>query len=236
MCCRFESSMTGRMIVTTLIVLSGLMLTSASIHADEEQPVSRWEKEIQAMEQKIAEGKTTPGRPLFVGSSSIRLWNLDQSFPTLKAVNHGFGGSELSDAVQFFDRVVVPVKPSVIVVYAGDNDISKGKTAEQVCKDFEAFVSQARSKLAKETPILFIAIKPSIRRWNLSDEMKQANGLIQEICKDQPELVFVDVWPAMLDEQGMPKATLFQKDGLHLNEAGYKLWSSIVLKHLPAGT
>lgn len=182
----------------------------------------------------MASGATRPGRPLFVGSSSIRLWKLDESFPQLQAVNHGFGGSELSDSVRLFDRIVKPVQPSIIVVYAGDNDIAKGKKADQVVSDFRAFVSKARASLSKPTPILFIAIKPSLSRWALAEEMQRANHQIQTICSQDSSLTFVDIWQPMLNDQGTPTESLFLKDGLHLNESGYRIWATELRRHLPS--
>ena len=86
------------------------------------------EKEISAIEEHIASGKSPQEAVLFVGSSSIRKWKLGQSFPDLKTANHGFGGSQLADSVNYFERIVKPMNPSIIVVYAGDNDIASGKT------------------------------------------------------------------------------------------------------------
>ena len=76
---------------------------------------------------------------VFVGSSSIRMWEtLEADFPGLPVLNRGFGGSELSDVVRFADRIVVPYKPRVVVVYAGDNDLAAGKTPAQVFADFRS--------------------------------------------------------------------------------------------------
>ena len=96
--------------------------------------------------------------------------------------------------------------------------------------DFRAFVDKVRASLP-DTPLVFIAIKPSIARWKLRDAMQEANWLIAEDCAADESLTFVDVWPAMLDEEGEPRAELFRSDGLHLNTAGYKLWT----ERLPPG-
>lgn len=198
------------------------------------EKAEKWEKEIAAMEAKIASGATQTGRVLFVGSSSIRLWKLDQSFPDLKPVNHGFGGSELSDAVRYFDRLVVPARPAAVVIYAGDNDIGGGKKAEQVVHDFETFVRLSREKLAPGTPVLFIAIKPSLKRWALAPIMQTANEQISRICAQSADLTFVDIWQPMLGSDKMPRAELFLKDGLHLNEEGYRLWTAALLPKIEA--
>ncbi len=77
------------------------------VQADEKSP-ERWEKSIVEIEQRIASGKSAPGSALFIGSSSIRLWKLEDSFPDLATVNHGFGGSFLSDSVHFLIELSSP--------------------------------------------------------------------------------------------------------------------------------
>jgi len=91
---------------------------------------SQWEPDIQRFEAADRISRRGPGAVVFVGSSSIRMWEtLEADFPGLPVLNRGFGGSELSDVVQFADRIVVPYKPRVVVVYAGDNDLAAGETA-----------------------------------------------------------------------------------------------------------
>ena len=51
------------------------------------------------------------GVTVFVGSSSIRLWNLPKYFGDLNAVNRGFGGSQISDVNHFARKVVLKYKP-----------------------------------------------------------------------------------------------------------------------------
>ena len=197
---------------------------------------SRWEKNIQQFEQKMKDGDSKPGSVLFIGSSSIRAWDLQKRFPGHATINHGFGGSEVSDSLQFFDRIVTPVKPSIILMYAGDNDIANGKTAEVVHADFLSFAKRVKSELTPETKLAFIAIKPSIKRWYLSDEMAKANALIAKDCATDDQLECVDIWTPMLGKDGKPMPDLFIKDGLHLSDKGYSLWTTIVTKLLPQPT
>ena len=209
-----------------LLIISVLMFNLA---AQEKKAVaSRWEKDIQALEAKIERGESAPGSMLFVGSSSIRLWDLKTAFPDLVTSNHGFGGSEISDAIQFFDRIVTPVKPDAVILYAGDNDIGKGKTPDQVVADFKQFVDLARTSLKPDTPVFFIAIKPSLKRWPLSEFMTEANESIQSICDQNEGLTFIDIWTPMLNADGLPKPEIFRDDGLHLNDQGYKIWNQVV--------
>lgn len=206
-----------------------LMVTA---HADESRSPQRWEKSIEQFEQAMTRGVSKKGGVLFIGSSSIRMWDLKQWFPDLQAVNHGFGGSEISDSIHFFDRIVTPLQPKTIVMYAGDNDVSKGKSAETVHADFRTFAQLVRNKLPVETKLAFIAIKPSTKRWNLADRMSAANQLIRRTCEADERLIYVDIWTPMMGNDGRPRGDLFLKDGLHLNDSGYRIWTDIVRESL----
>jgi lysophospholipase L1-like esterase len=58
--------------------------------------------------------------------------------------------------------------------------------------------------------------------------MSQANALIAAACRDDERLRFIDIARPMLGEDGLPRPELFVEDGLHLSEAGYRLWTSLV--------
>src|SRR4051794_5572805 len=94
------------------LFFSILLILSGSVIRAEDAPRSlRWEKDIQAFEAQD-KVKPPPKDPiLFVGSSSIRMWKVEESFPDLPVMNRGFGGSEISDSVYYANRIVIPYKP-----------------------------------------------------------------------------------------------------------------------------
>jgi lysophospholipase L1-like esterase len=191
---------------------------------------SRWESAVRAIEKRDAKTPPPGGAVFFCGSSSIVRWDLPKSFPTLRTVNRGFGGSKIADSTFFAHRLVLPHNPSAIVFYAGDNDLGGGLTPERVRDDFRAFVARVRTKLP-DVPIHFIAIKPSIARWKSWDRIQKANALIRADC-DGKLVTFIDVAAPMLGDDGTPRRELFVKDGLHLSPAGYAIWNALVLKAL----
>ena len=127
-------------------------------------PFDRWEDDIKRCERLTRELPVDSGGVVFVGSSSIRKWKLDQFFPNKGYLNRGFGGSTIADSTHFAERFIKPLKPSKIVIYAGDNDIKHGKSAEQVVQDFKAFVEMVQ-QLVPGVEVIFISIKPSLKRW-----------------------------------------------------------------------
>ena len=146
-------------------------------------------------------------------------------------MNRGFGGSTYADLIHFAHRIVIPYAPATIVVYSGDNDVAGGKKAEQVFADFKTFVGLVHKDLPK-TRILVIGIKPSIARWALFGEMRKANSLIRAHAEQNARLIYIDSEAPMLGGDGMPRRDLLLKDGLHMNDEGYAIWTALVMPHL----
>jgi lysophospholipase L1-like esterase len=221
--------------ISSLVCLILVPLTAALANQENPQP-PRFEKEIAAFE----EGDRTDPPPkhaiVFVGSSTIRLWNLQKSFPGLDVINRGFGGSELADSVRFAPRIVTKYEPRLVVLYAGDNDLAFGKSPDQVVNDFRAFVTLIHKELPK-TRVVYISIKPSVARWKLWDKVQATNKPMAAICKQDSRLRYVDLTGTLLGEDGTPKKELFLRDGLHLNDQGYTAWSAAlrpILEERPA--
>lgn len=192
---------------------------------------ARFEDAIAAFEAQDAESPPPEEAVLFVGSSSIRMWNLSHYFRDLKTINRGFGGAHVSDVVHFADRIVTPYAPAAIVFYAGDNDIAEGKSPDEVFEDFRQFLEIVRRDLP-DTPVFFIGIKPSIKRWNMVTPMRAVNRRVRELSRQDDQLTYIDVDDEMLGEDFRPNERLFLFDGLHLSPEGYALWTQLLAPHL----
>ena len=159
-------------------------LFGLSIQAQTPAPdFSRWEKEIAAFEQS---DRTTPPPQnglVFTGSSTIRRWQtMAEDLPGHKVLNRGFGGSQIVDATHFADRIIFPYKPKMVLIRSGGNDINSGKSPEQVFADFKEFVAKVHGKLPK-AEIVYIALSPSVARWNQADKEKALNATVLAFTK-----------------------------------------------------
>jgi len=215
-----------------VVVWMGLALClSQSLFAQADPNPDRFSEEIDSF-VRWDEKNAFPAHPvLFVGSSSIRFWHSAAAFPDLPVVNRGFGGSHISDVNHFLDRVVLRFAPSVIVFYAGDNDIAAGKTPERVLADYRTFVERVQT-VYPGTPIIFIPIKPSLDRWQFWSVMKRTNALVEAYSKEDPRLYYADTATPMLGVDGRPRPSLFAGDGLHLSSDGYRLWEDVVRRYI----
>jgi len=210
--------------VPVLALPAGALGAQGPPAAAEEHP---FEADLRAFEARDRESPPPQDAILFVGSSSIRGWDLDRDFPGLVTLNRGFGGSQMADAAHFADRLIIPYRPRLVVLYEGDNDLAAGKTPEAVLNDFTSLVATINRALP-DTRVLVLSIKPSIARRHLIEQMRQTNALLQAAAQRDERLIYVDVFSPMLDERGEVRPELLAEDGLHLNAAGYAAWAAIV--------
>lgn len=196
-------------------------------HSKSAKP-SNFENEIATFEAKDKAEFPESGQVLFIGSSSIRRWKtLEQDMAPIRVINRGFGGSMIHHSTYYADRIMVPYKPSAIVLYGRSNDISNWfsrRSPEELAKDFDAFVLKVREEIG-QIPVLYISIKPTKLRQKRWGQMVEANELISIRAQSDPLITYVDVATHMLDKDGKPRDEFFVWDGLHMNEKGYALWT-----------
>jgi lysophospholipase L1-like esterase len=188
---------------------------------------SRFESEIAAFEKWDHQNAAPRDPILFVGSSSIRLWQTADAFPNLPVMNRGFGGSTVPDVNHFADRTVFKYKPRVIVFYAGDNDLAAGRSPEQVHRDTEEFRRMVHEHLPS-TRIIYLAIKPSPKRWHLWSQQQKVNALEKAISEKVAYFTYLDTATPILGPDGQSRKELFRDDGVHMNDKGYLIWNIIL--------
>lgn len=182
---------------------------------------------------KLDAAKPPPEHPvLFLGSSTFTKWkDVGAAFPDLPILNRGFGGSQFSDQLFWFDHVAKPYAPSKVVIYCGENDLAAKKSVDQVVADGRALFERLEATFPNVV-ILYVSIKPSPSREPLWPAFREANARFREECAKRPNRVFVDIVPAMLGADGRPFPEIWLQDRLHMNEKGYALWIPVLRKAL----
>ncbi|MDW3192286.1 MAG: SGNH/GDSL hydrolase family protein [Cytophagales bacterium] len=214
------------MLKRTLLLALSLFLISTVFGQDHK----RFEEDVKKLSTALKE-KNYEAPIVFAGSSSIRFWDTEKYFPNGNIINHGFGGSETSDLVCYVRELILKPKPSQIFIYEGDNDLNSGKTVDLVLADMKTLLRIIKRNMP-ETPVHIISPKPSITRWELRERYVSLNEQLKALCKEREQVTYIDVWTPMLDEEGNLKEDLFIEDGLHMNDAGYEIWTTVVRPHL----
>ena len=145
-------------------------------------------------------------------------------------INRGFGGARLTDVLHYVDRIVLPYAPKTILLNAGGNDLSAGKTPEQIRDAARAFITKVHAALP-ETSIYCVGLPP-VRRATATPEglntIRALNALIAELASEEENVEFIDLFPVFLDDKGQHRAELFIEDGTHFNANGYEILAELL--------
>jgi len=212
--------------VVLTATLTAFLLSLGNVRGEQDK-ADKWENDIAAFEAGDKASPPPPNEIVFVGSSTIRMWKTAEAFPDLKVINRGFGGSEIADSVKYAERIILPHKPRIVVVFAGGNDINAGKTPEQVAEDYKALVGKIHAALPR-TKIYYLSLFPNVKRRAQNEKCAKVNELIQAYAKTDERLGYVDTASRMRAADGGPRPELLRGDGLHMNDDGYKIWNEIV--------
>ncbi|MCE9631387.1 MAG: haloacid dehalogenase-like hydrolase [Planctomycetia bacterium] len=183
---------------------------------------TKWDEELAAFERLDRERPPQPGGIVLLGSSNIRLWNtLADDFPGMNVINRGVGGCRLGELAEFASRLVAAARPKVIVVAAGTNDVNAGATAAEVRDAFERLATELRRE-HPETTILFLAISPTVKRWDQVERQTAANAAVKDFIEtaNDGRLVYLDANAAFLGPDGKPAAECFMDDMQHPSTIG----------------
>jgi hypothetical protein len=171
---------------------------------------------------------------LFIGSSSIRLWDdLEKRFADKPIIKRGVGGCQLSQLVDFYTPYILfPYQPRKIFIYAGENDIAAGENADFVLDKFKLLWESITKKLPKAS-IYYMSIKPSPSRVKFLPEVIKANKYIKDYLAGKPKSTFIELG-SVLYKKGttVPDSSLYRSDYLHLNHTGYDRWQKVLTPYV----
>jgi len=185
-------------------------------------------------------------RVVFFGDSITDIWKLPQYFKEKSYVNRGIGGQTTVQMLIRFRQDVIDLKPAVVVILAGTNDIA-GNTGPMSLEDIEAnYASMADIARAHGIAVVFSSVTPVSNYTPQSADMFATrspekilamNRWLKDYCAANRH-VYLDYFSAMVDEKGWLRHGL-SADGLHPNDAGYRIMAPLaeeaIAKALKAG-
>lgn len=176
-------------------------------------------------------------RVVFFGDSITDIWKLDESFPGKPYVNRGIGGQTTSQMLVRFRQDVIDLQPKAVVILAGTNDIA-GNTGPISNENIEAnYASLAELARAHNVSVIFSSVLPVHNYTSKSQDffaqrpmgrILALNKWLKDYCVAN-NLIYLDYFPAMLDDKGLLKRELAD-DGLHPNKAGFAIMAPMAEK------
>jgi lysophospholipase L1-like esterase len=173
-------------------------------------------------------------RVVFFGDSITDAWNLDHYFPGKGYINRGIGGQTTSQMMLRFRQDVIDLQPRVVVILAGTNDIA-GNTGPISLEDIEKnYATLAELARVHHIVTIFTSVTPvngdvpgkrELFETRPPAEILALNSWLKDFCASSGDL-FVDYFAAMVDARGQMQRPL-SDDGLHPNDAGYKVMAPL---------
>jgi hypothetical protein len=224
-------SLRGAVLMILLSVLSSYESFSQSATSDE---ILQWEADIAVFDSLNQVEFSDAGTLLVTGSSSIRLWDsIHSDLAPYQVMQRGYGGAKLADYNFYAERIIKPQQFKAIVVFVA-NDISgveEDRSPREVYRLFKALVRLVR-KRNPSTPLCWIEVTPTPKRWQVSPQIREASALIEDYCNRNEDLHFIETFDQYIGPQGLPDSSLFRDDMLHLNRDGYRKWAGIIKSSL----
>ena len=177
---------------------------------------------------KLAAPDKSEERVVFMGDSITDVWKLGDYFPGKPYVNRGISGQTTPQMLIRFRPDVIALKPKVVVILAGTNDIA-GNTGPMTLEMIENnYASMAELAKANGIKVVFSSVLPihDYGKSKMSDRRSPENILklnewLKSYCKANGH-TYLDYFSKTIDDKGMLKAEL-ANDGLHPNAEGYKI-------------
>ena len=200
----------------------------------------QFEEEVSLLESLDFKEKAGEKDVLFIGSSSIRLWdNIQVDMYPYSSIKRGYGGAHFYDLIHFSERLVKNHSPKAILIFVanditGSNDLTNivGDLSPNEVKKLFRYNYKLIRNIHKHIPIFLIETTPTPKRWKVWNKILQANKKLERFCKQVPNLYFISTRDKFIGTDGLPIQSFFLSDELHLNSDGYKLWSSVIKSKL----
>jgi lysophospholipase L1-like esterase len=192
------------------------------------------------------------GRVVFMGDSITDLWKLEEYFPGKPYINRGIGGQTTPQMLVRMYPDVIDLRPAAMVLLAGTNDVAHNtgpSTAEMIEENIMAMAELAQDHGIK---VLLCSVTPVSDYPYLAQQSGRApapppaggrggRGMMRQKMtagrppadilklnawmKDYAQSIhatYVDYFSVLVDDKGWMKDGI-SNDGLHPNDAGYKL-------------
>jgi acyl-CoA thioesterase I len=187
-------------------------------------------------EADVALGPPAAGekRVVFMGDSITQGWKIegpDGYFPGKPYINRGISGQTTPQMVLRFRQDVIDLKPKVVVILAGINDIA-GNTGPETLEQIEDnLTTMAELASASHIHVVLCSVTPAFDfpwRPGLAPAAKVValNAWIKSYAAEKG-YVYVDYHSAMKDERDGLQTAL-SKDGVHPTAAGYAVMAPLV--------
>jgi acyl-CoA thioesterase I len=192
-----------------------------------------------AADQELPPPATTETRVVFMGDSITEGWGQKgaatfpdhgEFFPGKPYVNRGISGQTTPQMLVRFRQDVIDLKPKVVVLLAGTNDIAENTGKITLREIGGNIASMSELSRANGIQVVLCSVLPASEfRWHPGLEpapkIRALNAWIKDYAA-KSGYVYVDYYASMSNSGGGLKTEL-SPDGVHPNKAGYEIMAPL---------
>ena len=212
-----------------------LMIFAIGARAQDWPNIARFDSANQKL-QPIVTGKIPV---VYMGDSITEFWmNYDSTFfAANNYINRGISGQTTGQMLVRFRQDVINLKPKVVVILAGINDIAQNNGPEKLEDVFGNMASMAELAKANHIKVVISSVLPANKiPWRTTiiptEKVIQLNAMLKSYS-DKNQIVYLDYYSKMVDsEKGLP--VNLAKDGIHPTLEGYKVMEPLAQKAVEA--
>lgn len=180
------------------------------------------------------------GQIVFIGDSITDLYILDDHYADLPLAtyNRGIGGDTTSGVLRRLKVSLFDINPSVVVLMIGTNDINGGLDEEGIVERYEKIIDEIYLGLP-EVELYCVSIIPqnddieeysAIKIADTTPKIMRINTQIRQLCEEKGA-TYLDLFSLIADESNHLKKE-YSDDGLHLNNNGLSVWTTLLKPYL----
>lgn len=194
-------------------------------------------KKYAAQNKKLKPPTNKEQRVVFMGNSITEFWQSDRPFFSSTFINRGISGQTTLQMLMRFQQDVIALKPAVVVILGGINDIAQNHGPVTLEQTFSNLVAMAELARKHKIKVILSSVLPAYDfHWRPglapASKIKKLNMMIKSYCLKN-KLTYVDYYSPMVDGRGgLPKK--YSEDGVHPNVAGYKVMEPLVQQAIKA--
>ncbi|QWT20874.1 SGNH/GDSL hydrolase family protein [Bacillus sp. NP157] len=216
---------------------------SADQRADIEQRLNDWPLLARFAKDNATYPPLKPGekRVIFMGDSITDFWGrpVGEFFPGKGYINRGISGQTTPQMLVRFRADVIALKPTVVVILAGTNDIAGNTGASSLQMIEDNLMTMSELAKAHGIHVVIANLLPISDYVDATSSQRRPPATISALnrwIKDytaREHLGYIDYFAATVDSKGQLRADL-SDDGLHPNAAGYRVMAPLAQKAIDA--
>lgn len=211
-----------------LLILFSILITSCSRTQVDIKPLNNYVHWHQRMIKFINEKDSIKtGSTIFLGNSIIEGFNLNKFFPEANTVNRGISSDHIDGVIKRLDVCLGDADNAKLFILIGINDIGAGRSEKTIKYLYHELVDLIVENYNYD--VYLQSILPTSQRWKNCppDLIKNINLYIEELA-NKNGLTYVNIYPLFKKEDSDYAQEELFRDGLHPNDAGYKIWADFL--------